>query len=265
MNAAEALGRKPVGGARRAIAWEALDTSTLSDQARATVGATWLERMKQEHLAVGAFSLLVHELCEDGADPAVLDLVSRAANDEVRHAETCRRMAVLLLGPRAVPSRFRGVPRVPAHPDQTSGTRALLHAVEMCCLSETTTGVYFAEMVQRATHPVARAVLESLLEDEIDHGRAGWAYLASRAAEGRIAGLAEALPELVLRVFTPTLGRAAGDPEPDDPAKEAFGYLGRDTGGRVLRRALFDVILPGFEHLKVDTSRVREVVREREW
>jgi hypothetical protein len=49
----------------------------------------------------------------------------------------------------------------------------------MCCLSETITGVYFTEMVGRATQPTARAALESSLEDEIDHGRIGCAARAT--------------------------------------------------------------------------------------
>ena len=129
-------------GARRAIAWGELDASVLSGEQRQSVGATWLERMKQEHLAVGAFSLLAQELCEDGASPAVLSLVTRAANDEVRHEDICWTMAQVLLGPPAVPTRVRGLSRVPPHEGKSAETRVLLHLAEMCCLSETTTGVY---------------------------------------------------------------------------------------------------------------------------
>jgi hypothetical protein len=250
---------------RRAIAWETLDASSLGAEERREVGETWRERMRQEHLAVGAFSLLAYELAEDGADPAVLALVTRAASDEVRHAEVCRRMAVILLGDGAVPARFRGVPRVPMHRGATKSERVLYHAVEMCCLSETLTGVYFAEMVARASHPTARAVVESLLEDEIDHGRAGWAYLASRAGEGRIDGLSAALPRLVARVFAPILDRAARSPDVDDPAKEAFGHLGRSCSARVVRGALADVVLPGFEKLGVDTSATKAFAHEKGW
>jgi hypothetical protein len=42
--------------------------------------------------------------------------------------------------------------------------------------------------------------------------------------------------------------------EPDDPAMEAFGYLGKGASVAVLRRALTDVIVPGFETLGVDLS-----------
>ena len=61
----------------------------------------------------GAFALLTQELAELGCEGAVLGLVARAASDEVRHAETCRRMAVATMGTQGVPRTWRGLPRIP--------------------------------------------------------------------------------------------------------------------------------------------------------
>jgi hypothetical protein len=244
---------------RRSIPWESFDAGPLPSEARSVVGDTWRERMKQEHLAVGAFALLAQELAEDGCDPVVLSLVTRAANDEVRHTEVCRRMAVALLGEAEVPARLHGVPKVPQHPQSSREERVLLHVVEMCCLSETITGVYFTEMLGRATQPTARAALESLLEDEIDHGRVGWAYLSTRARDARLDGLAAALPALLER----TVGRAlrvADRSHEDDAAMESYGWLGRTTAMTTIRRALREVIVPGFETLGVDLSVARSAI-----
>jgi hypothetical protein len=252
------------GGARRVLDWDALGADRLGAAGRRTVGATWRERMRQEHLAVGAFSLLARELAEVGCEPVVLSLVTRAACDEVRHAEICRRFAVALLGPRQVPARFKGLPKVPMHAGATPGARALLHVVEMCCLSETITGVYFTEMLARTTDPVAREALESLLEDEIDHGRVGWAYLAERARERSTAGLAEALPAMLTRTLRGVLGGKV--PAQDDDAKlEACGYLGPRAAVEVYERAVWDVILPGFETLGVEVRPARALLQERRW
>jgi len=257
------------GGARRTIAWSELDARALGEQGRRTVGATWLSRMKQEHLAVGAFALLARELAEQGCDPVVLSLVTRAACDEVRHAEICRRFAVELLGADAVPASFRGLPKVPMHPGALPADRVLFHVVEMCCMSETLTGVYFTEMLARTTDAVAREAIESLLEDEIDHGRVGWAYLAARAREGSLHGLAGALPAMLARTFQAVLDapRAPqkGATQADDAPHEACGYLGPRAAAEVYRRALRDVILPGFEQLGIDLDASRALVRERAW
>jgi hypothetical protein len=213
--------------------------------------------MKQEHLAVGAFALLTQELAQVGCEPVVLSLIARAAADEIRHAEVCRQMAMALLGGAAVPARYRGLPKIPAQKETSPADRALLHVVEMCCLSESITAVYFTEMISRASHPVAKAAVESLLEDEIDHSRVGWAYLASRASAKTTTGLAEAMPAMLER----TVGRAIAElgvtDDQDDPAMEAFGYLSNTTGARVVRQAFRDVILPGVEQLGVDTGPAR--------
>jgi hypothetical protein len=252
-------------GARRRIAWEAWDTSALGDAARAKLGDAWRSRQRQEHLAVGAFSLLAGELAAEGCPPVVLALAARAASDEVRHAEICRRLAVGFLGEAAVPARYHGVPRVPRHAGADAAGRALYHVVEMCCLSETFTGVYLTEMLARATHPVARAAVESLLEDEVDHGRVGWAYLASRRAEGRLAGLAEALPAMLDRTMGRVMRMTRREPEPDDPALEAWGYLGNDAGAALFVRTLRDVVLPGFAMLDVDLGPARAAIDEAGW
>jgi hypothetical protein len=39
--------------ARRPIPWESFDVAALSTGARAVIGCTWRERIRQEHLAVG--------------------------------------------------------------------------------------------------------------------------------------------------------------------------------------------------------------------
>jgi len=187
--------------ARRVVDWTALKEGalTLPKAERAVVGGTWRERMRQEHLAVGAFSLLTQELAEQGCDAAVLSLVARAVADEVRHTKVCGQSAVAMLGPSAVPKAWRGLPTVPPHDGLDARTRVLLHMVEMCCLSETLTGVFFTEMIARASNTAARTVVESLLEEEIDHGRVGWAYLATRRES--LGGLAEALPSMLDRTF----------------------------------------------------------------
>jgi hypothetical protein len=230
--------------------WDSLDAGAMPAQGRSVVGGTWRSRAQQEHLAVGAFALLAYELAADGCEPIVLDLVTRAANDELRHMKICRRVAIAMLGKDAVPAMWRGVPKVPRHAGLKPETRVLLHVVEMCCLSETITGVYFTEMLARTTDSVVRTAIESLLEDEIDHGRVGWAYLATRARAGRVDGLAEALPALLDRTVGRTLRDLAGALD-DDASWSAFGWLGRSSGTATVRRALQEVILPGFETLGV--------------
>jgi hypothetical protein len=255
------------GGARRVVNWAELDASSLSSSQREVIGSGWRARMIQEHLAVGAFALLARELAEEGCGIAVLSLVTRASSDEVRHADICRRFAVALLGEAAVPSRVRGLPKVPMHEGARPTDRVLLHMVEMCCLSETLTGVYLTEMLARTTDPMARAAVESLLEDEVDHGRVGWGYLAERAQEGRgsLAVLSAALPPMLERTFARVLDAASRASDDDDPALERLAHLGPRAGGDVYRAALRDVIFPGFAALGVEVAASRALAESRGW
>jgi len=249
----------------RPIPWEALEAAELDPDDRRAVGERWKARQVQEHLAVGAFAQLSWEAAAHGADPLVLALLTRAAADEVRHAEICRRTAALFLGDAAVPARLHGTLRAPRHPGASPADRALYHVVEMCCLSETFTGVYLTEALAGTIHPTMRGVLESLLEDEIDHGRVGWAHLAATARERSVEGLSVALPDM----FDRTVGRVhrglAADHEPDVAARRALGHLANDACEGLLRQTLREVILPGFETLGVDLGPAQAKIRAEGW
>jgi len=248
----------------RPIRWEAWDFDGLDEEARVLAGKSWDERMRQEHLAVGAFSMVVTELAADGCDPIVLSLMTRAASDEVRHAEICRLMAIDLLGASKVASRVRGVPSIPKHSQASATTRALLHVVEMCCLSETFTGVFLTEMLA-PLKGTPRSAVESLLEDEIDHGRVGWAYLASRAREKRLVGVSDALPAMLDRTMGRVIAAAKSHPEVDTKALRSVGYVGTKTAANVFEKTLRDVIFPGFETCGVDIKPARAHASERGW
>src|SRR5437773_12539645 len=71
----------------REIPWGELRPRDLSHPQARVLGEEWRARMIQEHLAVGAFSELALELANTGCETVVLELVTRAASDEVRHRE----------------------------------------------------------------------------------------------------------------------------------------------------------------------------------
>jgi len=249
----------------RDIPWEALDAQALSPAQAQLVGAEWKARMVQEHLAVGAFALITQELAETGCDERVLALVARASADEVRHADVCRRVAVAFLGDGEVPPRVRGTPAVPPHADLPE-RRALLHVVEMCCVNETLTGVFLTEMLARATNPAMRAVIDSLLADEIDHGRVGWAHLAACQAEGRAVGLDEGLRGILERSIGRLLdGGGGARPPAPDPALAAYGIIGKAESDEIVRAALRDVILPGFAEIGIPVDGARTLAAARGW
>lgn len=247
-------------GAGRDIPW-ATPLPALDDARRASLVHAWRWRMEQEHLAVGVFCDLARDLAELGCEPVVLSLLTRAATDEVRHADICRRVAELH-GGEDIPRGRRGAVEAPVFPGATFEQNVLYRIVETCCLSETFTVAYFTEMLEVATHPIGEAVVRSLLEDEVDHGRVGWAYLASARSRD---GLADLLPQLVDDTVSPVIDNAERAPEGDDPELVPHGYLGMTRGADIYRRTLHAVILPGFDALGIDTRPTRELVARRGW
>jgi hypothetical protein len=247
-------------GGRRVIPWDAIDDARALDASRrAIVAASWSARARQEHLAVGAFALLTYEVAEHGGAGEVLEILARAPSDEHRHARICARFAGMFRDehePEA-PSTWKGVPNVPKHRTTNGRDRTLLHVVEMCCLHETFTGIGLTELRERTTSPVARAMIESLLEDEIDHGRVGWAHAATACADGwgrRV--IADALPGILSRVLGPIVAAEGHGPR-RDAQLDAHGYVDGEDAARVYRTGLRDVVLPGFEHLGIDVSRAK--------
>lgn len=247
-------------GSRRAIPWDA-PIPALDPARRARLLHAWSWRREQEHLAVGAFCRIAFEAAAYGCEPATLALFTRAATDEVHHADVCRRM-VEKHGGESLATTLK-LASVPAALAVRTADDLLLSIVETSCLSETFTGAYFTDMLEIATEPLARAVLLSLLEDEIDHGRVGWAYLASACRDGRGAVVEAALPNLVERTMAEVLDDAARAPEGDDPELDRHGYMGRTRGARVYRDALAQIVLPGFEALGIDTSPARAHAHSR--
>lgn len=251
---------------RRAIPWDTFRRAEHDPRHLERVGRAWLWRAKQEHLAVSAFARLTLSLAKHGADPVVLGLAARASADEVRHTALCAAWARHLLGSEEViASRMQGLaPRFPLA-DQDRKLKVLAEAVEMCCFSETLTSVYFTEMLPRAAHPVARALIECLLEDEVDHGRLGWAYLAQRAAEGNTEGLAALLPRIVDRTVGAVVRDAEQAPEVDEVGAETLGHLGLTTSASLYCRALYDTIIVGLEAVGIDTSHLRVHAESRDY
>ena len=246
------------------IDWAQLTRDASSTHVPQRVAESWNYRSKQEHLAAGGFSLLAHELADLGCEPRVLSLVTRAANDEVRHSEICARMWFALCGKEFIASRFQGTPNLSMYAHETASTRAVLHAIEMCCLSETITSVAFTEMLSRTTHPVARLVVQSLLADEIDHGQVGWACVADHASRG-FEAVEPHLPALFVRVLRAGLKPAEINDAADDPAYEQWAYLAPKTIASIYLRTLDEVILPGFAHFGIDTSSAMAALHRESW
>jgi hypothetical protein len=217
---------------------------------RRRVGETWVRRAHEELKAAMAFSLLSRELLEVGAAPDAIARVARAVGDEVRHAEVLRALGSRYLGQEAGWPPPVHVEASPLGPNPRA--RASIHAVTLCCVSETVASVFIEASHEAAVCPSARATLGLILADEVEHGRAGWVYLSSVADDRTVmAAVQGALAPIVRKVAACWFDFSAisipeGAPE--------HGLLSNDDVRRCVVTALRELVLPGFAQVGLDVG-----------
>jgi hypothetical protein len=225
----------------------------LAARDRERIGREWLRRAEVELTAATLSAQVVRGLLLDGATREVLELASRAVSDEVRHAYLCHAVAERYFGRPIDPPRSRPVEE-PAFGDCPPAVNRLLGVVLHSCVSETLATVCLREGLGLCVSPTAKAVTQRLLEDDLNHARLGWAHLASPFVDVQAKEhVGRALPVLL------RLGRESwlAEPRPadDDPA---HGVLGLPGFKALTKSALAELVLPGFDHVGVDTRAGRE-------
>jgi hypothetical protein len=229
----------------------------LDGPGRERIGREWLRRAEVELTAATVSAQIAHGLLLDHATDDVLELAARAVHDEVRHSRICHAVAERYLGRIAPAPRSRPVEEF-AFGDCPPALCRLLGLVLHSCVNETTSTICLTEGLHAALSPTARAATHELLRDDMRHARLGWAHLASAHVDREAKlHIALALPTLL------RLGRDAWLAEPradfDDPTHAVLGDA-RFPG--LMRRALEELVLPGFDHVGVDTRAGRRWLAE---
>jgi hypothetical protein len=225
----------------------------LGAEDREGIGREWLRRAEVELTAATLSAQIARGLLMDGATREVLELAADAVGDEVRHGFLCHSVGERYLGRKVLPPRSRPVDE-PQFGDCPAALNRLLGLVLHSCVSETLATVCLRDGLHKCASPTARAVSRRLLQDDLDHARLGWAHLASPYVDSVAKQhLARALPTLL------RLGRDAWLDEPrPEFHNAAHGVLGREGFPELMRIGLEELVLPGFEHVGVDSRAARE-------
>jgi hypothetical protein len=242
----------------RRIADPTIDS--LDVEGRAIVAAVWQNRGASELKVGGGFAAVTSELIEHGTADVVLKLVSRAVRDEVRHAEIAVDMAARY-GDREVQWPHAEPFPVPRLEGATGKLRATLLVIALCCINETVACAILEGQIAETTSPLTRAGLQSVLTDEIDHARAGWAHLATpfvTAAMKEEIG-ARWLPRLLDARLRPLVAETSPFPGEQFPA---HGILPRAERQRIAQSVLLDVVCPGFARAGIDATAALAWTRE---
>jgi hypothetical protein len=230
----------------------------LDAEGRMVLAAIWQERGASELKVAGGFAAISEQLIEHGTADTVLKLVSRAVRDEVRHAEIAVDMAARYRGSDVSwppPAPFP----VPVLAPAEDRLRATLLVVAMCCINETLACGILEGQLAQATSSLTRAALQSVLADEIDHARAGWAHLATPFVTTQLkADIGEWLPRLLNARLHELVAEDGPFPGEQFPA---HGILTRAQRRKIVETALADVVCPGFERAGIDASNARAWAR----
>jgi hypothetical protein len=197
------------------------------------------------------FAQVADELAASGAPAELVALARRAEADEARHATVCEELAVAY-GHDSVPRPERRV-RLRDYDQPTVRLRTALHAVHVCCISETIATMFVEACLGACESPALREIHREHLADEVQHARVGWAYVATLTADERAAIGAElpAVLQLQLDAWTRRIGDlpAAGVP--------GHGYPPRTELLEAVHGAIRELVLPGFDHVGVDSAPAR--------
>ncbi len=227
------------------------EIDALPEEGRQGLARVWQNRGGLE-LQVGAgFAVILRELVEHGAIRPVMEIVARAVRDEVRHAEISVDLAARYRGDATIFPEPAPV-NIPELAPATGPLRTSLHVIAMCCINETFACSVLEASLSRTRSPLVRAALQSILSDEIDHARAGWAHLASSFVSQEVRrSLGPWVKRLLAGKLTGLLEDAAPMP---GQAYPSHGMLTRDDFRAVARATLDDVFFPGLEAAGVDCA-----------
>ena len=226
----------------------------LPQATRETLAAVWQVRAAMERRVADSFQVIEEALRARNASDELVALAHRAIDDEHRHAELSRQVASRYAA-RVLPAPERLPLTVPRLEGTSPAVRHTLHVVGQCILNETTAAAYLELCLHQATGATALWGLRELLADEVDHGRIGWAHLASLPLDERRSLSPWLLPLsfLNLRAWR----RETVDESFTDPVFAQHGAPSADDVETTLSTALDALILRGFAQLDLDTSELR--------
>lgn len=217
-------------------------TGELLDDERTQAARMWAGRAAQERASAMCLNELAGSLMVDPATQELQLRALRAAQDELRHAELCRRLAVGYAGwDLPCPVITKQAPRVPDK---------VLTAFEHGCLRLGAEFAVWRVCRELATDAAVLRTLDSLLADEREHVELGFDVLGSlmSAERSRLTHCASASVASVVHSIAEELAELplSGLPGHGCPDAELLSAVVCD--------AFAEIVWPGMEQAGIDPS-----------
>ncbi len=208
----------------------------------------WLQAATELRVA-RSFAIVERALDELGAERALVTLAHRAVDDEHRHGALCLEMAERYAG--------RAIAPPPPLPEQqpkhalakSEDERRALFVIGQCALNETFASAYLSTAHKGATSPIARAALNELLRDEIDHSRLGWAYVTTLPRT-----MHAAMSDWLLPLTIANLREWRNSAASHTDSYETQGVPRAEAVREALDEMVREVLVPGFARAGLDVT-----------
>lgn len=248
---------KRANGRTPKIPWERFDRSRYPREALALCYDAQSRLAIGEYTAVDLFARIASGLSLVGAPFDLIAAATCIPTDEVRHADYAIRFAALCAGKESVALNVDDKMLAKRWKKKLDIERLDYEIVEIAAIGETLACALLGACAERATDPVAKAVYDTILSDEIHHARLGWYYLAWRAPQWsrrerqRVADCAgRMVMESEVRFRK---GRDASSRK-HSAAARALGCLETKGQREVVRAVMEEQIVPGLDALGLGAS-----------
>lgn len=223
---------------------------------RRAVAAVWWGQCATELRVARSFAVVHEALVGLGAEAPLIALAERAVDDEHRHGALCLEVA------RRYDASFVDAPASLPHQQpvhalaKSEDERRALFVLGQCALNETFASAYLSTAHQDATCSLARAGLNELLRDEIDHSRLGWAYVSTLSPALRVS-LSDWLVPLTIQNLREWQTSAASH----EGSHTTHGVPSAEAVREALSEVVRGVIVPGFATNGLDVRALERWVR----
>jgi hypothetical protein len=167
-----------------AIPWEQADPSRYSSDQIEAARVYWSRRAWGEYGAISESPTMQLRFALERREPDLSLYWTIRTQEEIRHAEVCRRMAELLGGYHLSPDEeeLKAIAGALGTRERVLDDAVLLEATVagLMCVAETVVYDVFLQLVKRVTNPVAKQIFRLILRDETRHCDFGWLLLEHR-------------------------------------------------------------------------------------
>lgn len=238
-------------------AFDAFDPSQYSQRDLMRGRRAWELRTLDEYRSQVAFTEMLSEMTEVGMPFDILGAGIRIVRDEARHVELCRRMVLALGGDGKInrePNFVRSNKKLSVR------ERILRCAMGSLCVGETISVRLLAGVRDEAQDPLARSILQQLVQDESIHSQFGWRlleHLAPTLTSKERKTLQRLVPKYILSAEKAVKGSAKPETT-DNPLVNGpsmpFGSLGAKRRQEIFYRSIQEDVIRRFDKLGFKAS-----------